>query len=82
MGNPSADNRTQQTKEKTLVTKFAYFKIKGSVWIKKYPKFSIYPPIVKLNRLLGRPICKEQKHINEKFYLSPLLKGLQNFEFL
>ncbi len=27
----------------------------------------IYPPIVKLNSLLGRPTCKKQKHISEDF---------------
>ncbi len=27
----------------------------------------LYPPIVKLNSLLGRPTCEEQKHLSEDF---------------
>ncbi len=42
-------------------TKVAYFKIEGlrTNKISKALKFSIYPPIVKPNSLLGRPTCKE-----------------------
>ncbi len=28
---------------------------------------TVYPPIVKLNSLLGRSTCKEQKHLSEDF---------------
>ncbi len=46
----------------------AYFKTEG-LWtneISKIPKFYlVYPPIAELNRPLGRPTCKEQKHLSE-----------------
>ncbi len=51
MGNPSEDNSNQQTKQKTLVTEVAYFKIEGlrTNEISKFPTFSIYL-LVKLNQ--------------------------------
>ncbi len=76
-------SRSRQFDDKCIAGFVVYsFRFHG-VANRKFQNFVIYlvyPPIVKLNSLLGRP--KEQKHLSEDSNLPALLKGLQNFEFL
>ncbi len=41
----------------------------------------VYPPIVKLNGLLGKPTCKEQKHLSEDFIYFHYWRGYRIVNF-